>query len=59
MIKGRRNGRRVPREDLSNHVEGYRKRAGTRLSADPGMHADNLAGEHPNLHSLLAEPVPI
>jgi len=49
----------MPREDFSSHVAGCRKRAGTRLSADSGMHADILAGEHPTLHSLMAEPVPI
>jgi hypothetical protein len=50
-----------PRGDFSNHVAGCRRRAGTRLSADSGMHADILAGagKHPIQHSLLAGPVPI
>jgi len=46
-------------EDFSNHGAGCRKRAGTLLRTDSGMHADIPAGKDPTLHSLLAEPVPI
>lgn len=53
-----RNGRWKHRY-FNNPVADSRKRADTQSNADSGMPADIPVDLDPNLHSPLAEPVPI